>query len=215
MSSGRERSHREREESKGTKFPYERILIVTEGRKTEPNYFKEIRVQLRLSELFIKVLNCSTGTAPLQIVDFLEAILKGNKAYDAGYCVFDRDEHPGYSEAIEKAGRLNGKMRSDEGRPIRIRAIYSNPCFELWLLSHFPERVERHIERDEAFSLVKKCLPGYEKGSTGVFARTRDKLDEAYVHAERMRRLCQDRDTDNPWTLVDELVKKLLSQGKA
>jgi len=215
MRYGRERSHRERDATQGRRLPYERILIITEGRKTEPNYFREIRVELRLSEVIIKVMNCSTGTTPMQIVDFFESYLRENKTYDAGYCVFDRDEHPGYFEAIDKTKRLNRKMRNDEGRLIQIRAIYSNPCFELWILSHFPERVERHIERNEVFSLVRHCLPGYEKGSNGVFAKTREKLGEAYSHAERMRKLCLDRGTDNPQTLVDELAKKLLSQGKA
>jgi hypothetical protein len=214
MGFARERSHREREKTKGQKNPYERILIVSEGKKTEPNYFNEIRIMLRLSEVFIKVMHCVTGTTPLQVVSFLEKLLKDKPPYDLGYCVFDRDEHPGYTDAIAKAKVLDDKIKNDEGQRIRIQAIYSNPCFELWLLSHFPAHVERHIERNEVVSLVKTCIPGYEKGSSGVFKKTQISIDKAYAHAERMRQLCENRGTDNPQTLVDILVRKLLSQKK-
>ncbi|MCX7025290.1 MAG: RloB family protein [Spirochaetes bacterium] len=214
MSLPRERSNQERDKTKGKRLTYERILIVCEGAKTEPNYFKEIRQLLRLPEVYIRVMNCPTGTTPLQIVTHLEKIFKDSNAYDRGYCVFDRDEHPEYQNAITKVGALDGKIRNDDGNRIALQAIYSNPCFELWVLSHFKERVTRHIERKEVLGLLKKCLPAYTKGSSDIFEQTKNALDGAYAHAELMRALCRDRETDNPQTLVDILVKKLLSQRK-
>ena len=200
MPQAHERSHREREKTKGRKQLYERILIICEGSKTEPNYFNEIRQFLRLAEVFIKVTNCPTGTTPLQVVLYLEEVLKKSNNFDRGYCVFDRDEHPEYANAIAKAAALRRKFKNDENKPIVIEAIYSNPCFELWILSHFDQRVTRHIERSEAFSKVKQCIPEYSKGFREVFSLTRERLGVAYDHAELMRAICKDRGTDNPMT---------------
>lgn len=209
--SPRMRQKRALERKQGSRSPSPRILIVCEGKKTEPQYFTEIRIAKRLSDVDIAITNCPSGTAPRQIVEYLEKLLREEKHYEEAYAVFDRDAHESYYDALTKTRSLDGKIKNDEGKRISVNAIFSNPCFELWLLSHFDKRVERHIERDEAFSLVKQCIPGYEKGSKGVFSATRGKLDIAYTHADRMRKLCQERGTENPQTMVDCLVRRIIT----
>ncbi len=44
----RERRARALKRKKGSKPPYDRVLIVCEGRKTEPLYFNDIRMQNRV-----------------------------------------------------------------------------------------------------------------------------------------------------------------------
>lgn len=46
--SPQERQPQQLERKAARRAPYERILIVSEGSKTEPNYFKEIRAEYRL-----------------------------------------------------------------------------------------------------------------------------------------------------------------------
>jgi hypothetical protein len=46
---------------------YERILIVSEGSKTEPLYFNEIRCEYRLHSANVVVRPSELGTAPVQV----------------------------------------------------------------------------------------------------------------------------------------------------
>ena len=46
--------------------PRDRVLIVCEGKKTEPNYFKRLRGMLRLSSTTVKVVH--EGPSPITVV---------------------------------------------------------------------------------------------------------------------------------------------------
>lgn len=82
---------------------YDKILIVCEGEKTEPNYFKEAREHFRLNTVNVEVRgDCSSD--PMNIVNFAKQRYREEK--DAGdpfnhvYCVFDKDDHASYQHAI-------------------------------------------------------------------------------------------------------------------
>lgn len=70
--SRRERQRRELERKAASRAPYERILIVSEGRKTEPLYFEEIRAEYRLHTANMEVRFSELGTAPLQVVEYAQ-----------------------------------------------------------------------------------------------------------------------------------------------
>jgi hypothetical protein len=54
--------------------PYDRVLIVCEGKKTEPYYFGGLRLHYRLSSANIEI-TPANGTDPMSIVSFAEARL--------------------------------------------------------------------------------------------------------------------------------------------
>ena len=116
------------------------------------------------------------------------------------YCVFDRDEHAHYREAVARAAALDGKKR--------FVAIPSVPCFELWFLLHY-EAVTRELERDEARRRLKEYIPDYDKNLTNMFIRTSEQLETAYRNAARERALKAETGKDNPSTDMDILVKRL------
>ncbi len=120
-----------------TREPYDRMLIVCEGKKTEPNYFNEMRQEARISTLHIRILHSQEGPQPLQVVNSAESEFQKTKQFEKVFAVFDRDDHKTYADAIAKAESLNGKLKNDEGKPVLFEAIVSVPCFELWLLLHF------------------------------------------------------------------------------
>ena len=64
----RQRKQLERKEARTQQF--ERILIVSEGSKTEPNYLKEIMRYYRVPTAHYCILPSELGTAPLQVVQF-------------------------------------------------------------------------------------------------------------------------------------------------
>lgn len=175
-----------RAELKAKRAPYDRILIVTEGSKTEPLYFREIKAHLRLPSTNICVLPSKIGTDPLSVVEFAQQLFeKGDRhknieprSFEKVFAVFDRDDHTTYFDALKKAKSLDGKMKNDEKKFISFKAIASVPCFEIWLLLHF-EDVNTSVHRNEVFSRLKRHLPKYEKSSANIFEATRKNLQNA------------------------------------
>ena len=180
----RERQARKLARKKALRGVYERILIVCEGKKTEPLYFEEIRREYRLHTANVCVLHGEAGTCPRQIVEFAQSVFEsGGRKFEKIFAVFDRDEHMRFHEAVELARSLDGKLRSDEKGRVVFAAIPSIPCFELWFLLHYRE-VTHDIHRADVIRELKGYLPGYEKGQGGCFAKTRADLPTAYRNVE-------------------------------
>lgn len=191
-----------REENK--RQPYDRILIVCEGSKTEPNYFKGLRDELKLSTVNIEICGCSSGLDPMSIVNFA---LERHEGYDRIYCVFDK-EYSNYQEALDK-------IKIEHQRGIPIYAIPSVLCFEYWFLLHFIESTKPYLQKgkksaaDQLVSELKCHLKDYSKGDKLVFAKIKHLLQEAIVRAKRVYKSQQENGTDNPSTKVHELVEYL------
>lgn len=96
------------------------FLIVCEGEKTEPNYFKKFRARGWVPD----VRGLGENTVGL-VKTALEFMTQGS--YDQVWCVFDRDEFPAenFNAALELAARHG------------INVAYSNESFELWYVLHF------------------------------------------------------------------------------
>jgi hypothetical protein len=213
---GRDNHPRERQQNKlarksASRASYDRILIVSEGEKTEPLYFKDIKTFYKLHTANICILASAYGTTPQQVVDFArDECLKSKKQWEHVFCVFDRDDHPNFNNAIQSATALDKKYRNELKQPIRFTAIPSIPCFELWFLLHF-QCVTREVHRDEVIRLVSQpeCLQGYNKGQSGYFEQTRHLLNTAYANASRLAEERRRHGNENPFTAVDSLVKLL------
>ncbi|RUL88660.1 RloB family protein [Tautonia sociabilis] len=165
-----------------TRSPKRKILIVCEGAKTEPQYFKQFASVHRAAIVQVDVIPGSG--VPLTVVQ--EAKRRKAKAsedarrendpylkYDLVWCVFDVDDHPHLKEALQTAER-NG-----------IDVALSNPCFELWLMLHLRD-APGSIHRRKAQAMMKRLVANYDKsvdfdvyrdGYASAVARAR-KLDE-------------------------------------
>jgi hypothetical protein len=139
--------------------PRRRILVVCEGKVTEPKYFRALRqlfhrptldvviddrcgVPKTLVERAVELKKEAARAAKRQKENFL--------AYDEVWCVCDVDEHPLLPEAKQQA-RDNG-----------ISLAISNPCFELWALLHFRDNAAAET-RHKVRSLLKVHIPRYDK----------------------------------------------------
>ncbi|MGE3777954.1 MAG: RloB family protein [Pirellulaceae bacterium] len=188
--SPRERQRRQLERKLNRRASYDRILIVSEGSKTEPNYFMEIRAEYRLHSANVQVRPSELGTEPRQVVNYaLDLFEHGDdykgirpRVFEQVYAVFDRDDHHTYHDALARARALDGTLKNDLGRRIRFVAIPSRPCFEFWLLLHF-EDVRHLIHRDEATRRLRRYLPDYEKGYGRAFADIKSELETAINRA--------------------------------
>ena len=216
--SPKERQRKQLERKLGKRAGYDRILIVSEGSKTEPQYFKEIRAAYRLQTANVEVQPSELGTQPIQVVEYArELFAHGNphrkirpQVYEQVYAVFDRDDHPSYFEALELANSLDGKLRNDVKQPVRFYAVASVPCFELWLLLHY-EEIQHSLHRDDVISRLKQYIPGYTKGESGNFEITRKFLDGAQARAQKLAIQGHAFDDTKPYTDIGKLVGLLLS----
>lgn len=189
--------------------PYDRVLIVCEGAKTEPNYFNEIRILERLSSAHVVIIPSTLGTDPLNVVKSAIEEFEKTRAYDKVFVVFDRDDHLTYDNAIAKAEATDGKLRNDEKRAVPFKAIVSVPSFEFWLLLHF-EDVQAWLHRDEVMRRLRQHIPNYEKGMDNTFAVTRPSLEIATQRAARLKERNSRRPGNEPYTDVHDLVAFLL-----
>ena len=209
----KDRQLRRKATKEARRASYPRILIVTEGSKTEPLYLEEIRAAHQLHSANVEVQSGQLGTAPIQVVRYAQQLFeKGElhkgirpKNFDQVYTVFDRDDHDSYFNALAFAQSLDGKLRNDEKRPVSFKAIASIPSFELWLLLHY-EDIQAPIHRDEVMDRLKQHIDGYDKGAGGMFATTRDRLERATQRAQGLAAKFNAYAAPEPFTALHELV---------
>lgn len=195
---------------KHQRAPNKRYLIVCEGTKTEPYYFRELLDDLRIRAVCIARNN--DGVSPCRVVehalDLYEEDAASGDAYDTVYCVFDRDRHTTFDDAVARIQEL-----SDDGKP--LAAITSTPCFEFWLLLHFGY-TDQPFHAAGAVVKTLKTKPGFEKyrkSQKGIYAQLKNKLDSALNHAGKLRRHTKAVGIDNPATDIDKLVQELRKLG--
>jgi hypothetical protein len=214
--SPKERQQKQLERKQGRRASFDRVLIVSEGSKTEPNYFREIRSAYRLHTANVEVQPSELGTAPVQVVQYAQALFENGdrhkniqrRAFEKVYAVFDRDDHDSYYEALTLAASLDGKLRNDAKQPVVFQAIASVPSFELWLLLHF-EDIQAPINRFEVMRRLKLHMPGYNKGASDTFEMTCEQLSVANLRAERLAVRFTAHSDPEPFTAIVELVKLL------
>ena len=194
-----------------------RILVVTEGTETEPNYFEAIRKYYRFAKKKVRITSSFKGTAPKQVIESaLELFFEGNTAqgieplfYDEIYVVFDRDEHLCYLQALDNAISLNKKHLNKDDKEVSFTAISTNPCFEYWFLLHF-ENCSALYHRDKVDKMLKKYIPKYNKADENIFEITRGNLGKAIEQAECINLKSSPTSKDTPFTNVPELIKALI-----
>jgi hypothetical protein len=172
----------------------QRFLIVCEGEKTEPNYFRSFRVP----KLVVDVKGF--GENPSKLV---ERAIQESKldAYDQIWCVFDRDSWTfnDFNGAIAAAQKL------------KFKVAYSNESFELWYILHF-EFLNVGISRKDYNKRLTALLGRkYEKKGGDMYDELFSKQATAIANAEKL--LSQydrpDPAINNPSTTVHLLVKEL------
>ena len=187
-----------------------RYLIVCEGTKTEPYYLGELLHDLGIRQQLVRIAP-NDGVSPDRVVTHALALFEedasGGDAYDAVYCVFDRDRHTTFDAAVQRTKDLGAA-----GQP--LIAITSTPCFEFWLLLHFGysdqpfHAAGKRSVGDQVVSALK-AKPGfakYGKGQKGIYALLKDQMGDAITHAAQLRRHGVATGSVNPATDMDQLV---------
>ena len=192
------------------KESYDLVLIVCEGEKTEPYYFKDLMNVEKLSSVNISVIS-GEGSDPVSVVNTAIKEQKKQEKYlpfNTVYCVIDRDKHPNFNQAIDKAN-ANG-----------IKIIASYPSFEYWYICHFNCYRSPIISTgnksagENCVSLLNEYWKeffkkDYTKNQANLYALLLGKLETAVRHAKIGLQQAQDEGELNPSTQVYELVDYL------
>lgn len=192
--------------------PYDVVLIVCEGGKTEPHYFNGLRNKLCLSHANIRVCGKECGSSPISVVEYAEQEFSKNRDYDRVFCVFDKDTHTTYSAALDK---IKGKQKKKKNL---FNAVTSVPCFEFWLLLHYEDTtrpyggmVGSYSACDKVISDLRKHIHDYEKGREDIFEITYQYISKAVDRACSVEKRQKEALTDNPSTKIHHLIKYLES----
>jgi hypothetical protein len=170
--------------------PYDRVLIVCEGSKTELNYFQELVKRLRLSSVNIKIID-TKQTTPDSLLNKAKELYKksqqeGNK-FDRAYIISDKDKHT-------RCADIKGNIKPP------FYFIYSEPCFEYFLLLHFKQTTKpfnsfTELNKSKDF---KEFFPSYNKNDTTLIYDLINLVDTACHNSK-----------NNSYTNVEELITYL------
>ena len=191
------------------------ILIVCEGKNTEPSYFR----QFRLSSATIKAIG--EGYNTISLVNRAMQIANC-ESYDQVWCVFDKDDFNDidFNNAIEIANANN------------FGVAYSNQAFEYWLILHFDDHQGGGMHRsdydDKINALLKLFNLSYDGKNSKIiseeFFELLDGVDEKITKErkqlaiERARRNSTHFHHNNPakaessttvFRLVEEIMKNI------
>jgi hypothetical protein len=186
------------------------FLIVTEGEKTEPNYFIALRNHLQIAADDDQILH-PEGTDPLTLTreaiqlrdDRRKEARKGFAiAYDEVWVVVDLEKPHDERRKLAAAA-----MALKEA--VGIKFALSDPCFEDWLLLHEEYTTVPFTDCDKVIERLKRHWDEYKKGLTPTPGFLK-KLPAAVSYAERCRKHHKSCGGDgNPSTRVDILARHL------
>jgi hypothetical protein len=179
------------------------ILIVCEGSKTEPNYFKAFpENHCVYDEIDIHGTGYNTVSLVRKAIQLRNEAQKNRMPYQEVWCVFDRDSFPweSFHEAIILAKRE------------KIRCAYSIEAFELWYMLHYhyyDTALSREQSKEKLTGLLGKP---YQKNDKGMYQVLQKKQETAIQNAQKLylRQSKLPLKEQNPVTTVFQLVERLL-----
>jgi hypothetical protein len=176
----------ERRSARYVRVQMTRHLIVCEGTRTEPGYFNGLKAALgETNGRKVDVRGGGTGMHTVDLLEHAQELCRTSpNAYDHVWLAYDKDYFPAEEFDLVERGCANA------GGSATFHAIWSNPCFEEWLLLHFGYST---AEDDPAGCLARldhgwRRAFGrpYDKADEGLFAKLRSRLGDAKRNAAKL-----------------------------
>ena len=189
--------------------PLKKIVVVCEGKKTEPEYIKKYARDKRHPLVECKTIN-GVGV-PRSIVDraiqekreLSRRARKSGNSFDKEFeiwCVSDVDEHPGVHQEMQRA--------KDNG----LRYALSNPCIELWGYLHYFQYdapIHRHVMQRKLSQVMRDY--DHKHGATFDYDDMKESYSEAVERGKELIRRRKDEGdaNSNPSTNLFELTESI------
>jgi len=166
--------------------PKLRVLIVGEGRETEPNYFRGVKANTDVKAKFVVDVRAGEGGSAEAAVQKASDVLGriADEPYDHVFCVVDIED-TSRKETLERARQA---AKAIDPQP---QLILSNPSFECWLLAHFVA-VSRSFDTKSIRRKLDKLWQrqfgcNYDRCDKRVYEKVCDHTDIAIANAKRVR----------------------------
>ncbi len=184
----------------------ERLLIVCEGKKTEPNYFESLKAMLppQVAEVIdIQGLGANTQSLVNAARGLRDKRRDTDYPYDEVWVVFDRDSFDPdmFDNAIHSAKQAGMKV------------AWSNEAFEIWYLLHFEDRQTGMCREAYQDRLSYHLKERYKKNESDMYSKLQKAGNEEHAHRRARQRQTEHAGIPphqaNPCTTVNDLVKRL------
>ena len=187
-------------------------LIVTEGTKTEPEYFEAIKKCV--NEKYRERVQLEVFGEGYNTIGLFERAKRRAENSPNGYkhvwIVYDTDDFP--RDRIDAVPELCDDYSTPERQ---YHAIWSNQCIELWFLLHF-SFLHSDLHRSGYFPKLERCLRkihagSYKKNRNDMFEILRPYMDSAIANAKKLDKRNEGRSPSEsaPGTKVFEFVEKI------
>lgn len=175
------------------------LKIHAEGEKTESQYLTHWN-RLYRENAIISVATHEHST-PFELVRSAAAQrrqdlrnAKTGSGFDEYWCIFDVDEHPKLSEALDMA------------QANHIKIALSSPCLELWFLLHFENQtayIERHSAQRRSEQILR-CKKDLTQEALGLLV---EKYSIAKPRAEALAVKHAADGSERPWNPYSDVWK--------
>lgn len=197
------------------------FLIICEGEKTEPNYFKSFKTNVKSFVYTINTQGEGSNTKDL-VKRTIKARDNSSQKYDRVWAVFDRDSF--------SPDNFNGAIQLANSQDVKVG--WSNEAFELWYLLHFQYRntsmsrteYKKAIEDEVNAKIAKESKSKkpkkfeYKKNSAEMYniLEKYGNQTQAIKWAEQLitTHTCENYAIHNPCTLIHILVKELIGESE-
>ena len=198
--------------SKNISLQPEYHLIITEGTKTEPQYFEAVKETI--NKQFrdkIQLEIHGEGDNTLGLLDKAQQRIRNSGiVYKHVWIVYDTDDFP--ADRINRTARDCINLTNDE---TEFHALWSNQCIELWFMLHF-NYVDADLHRSEYYPKLSEWLSNigkgnYEKNRNDIYEILFPYLADAIRNAKKLDEVNENKTPSNasPCTQVYKLLEKL------
>lgn len=161
-------------------------LIVTEGTKTEPQYFNGLTRDINhLYKGRISIITEGVGQGTLNLLEYAQKIVeKEPDKYKHVWLVYDKDDFPkdDFDNTYFKC-----KSLSKNGDSVVYHALWSNECIEYWFLLHYIA-LDSALHRSEYYPKLSDCIGSkYEKNRGDIYALLKPNIKRAIDNAKRIK----------------------------
>ena len=187
-------------------------LIVTEGTKTEPQYFKGLENDINQKyrgRITIKTEGVGQGANTLTLLEYAQKIVEKEPGkYKHIWLVYDKDDFP-KDDFDNTYYKCNSLSKNDDS--VIYHALWSNECIEYWFLLHFMA-LDSVLHRNEYYPKLTECLESkYEKNRNDIYQILKPHLKKAINNAKRIanNNIGLPPSQCTPGTAVYEIFEKL------
>lgn len=204
------RKSRQLERKKSTRAGLPSILIVCEGRETEPNYLRGFCEEYGINRANVTIVGGDDDTSATGLVRKARQRFQVDRDFDAVFVVCDCID-----ENLTEAQRLAAQaLRNVTGESVSMSLIVSRPSFEFWLLLHFEYLTRPFRSAEPVVNLLSRHVTDYDKADKQIFAKVRSGLDRALAHVPRLKAELAATGAQSPNTDMPTLIQKMLSLSR-